>query len=123
MSWYIEALRKYGTVRGRSRRREYWTFVLVNVLVFVVFTAIQGARLGVTVNLILAVVETLFFLAILVPSLTVAIRRLHDTGRSGWWLLIGLVPIIGQIFLLVLFLLDGEPGENRFGPNPKGVVA
>jgi uncharacterized membrane protein YhaH (DUF805 family) len=64
----------------------------------------------------------LFALAMLIPSISVGVRRLHDTDRSGWWLLLGLIPVIGAIVLIVFYLLDSQPGENRFGPNPKAVA-
>ena len=123
MSWYVDALKKYAVFNGRSRRREYWVFSLCNLMVFVVFVVIQGLRLGMAAELAMAVIETLFFLAVLIPALAVAVRRLHDTGRSGWWLLIGFVPIVGLVVLIVFLVLDSQTGENRYGPNPKGIAA
>lgn len=123
MSWYVDALKKYAVFNGRSRRREYWVFSLCNLMVFVVFVVIQGLRLGMAAELAMAVIETLFFLAVLIPALAVAVRRLHDTGRSGWWLLIGFVPIVGLVVLIVFLVLDSQTGENQYGPNPKGIAA
>ena len=123
MSWYVDALKKYAVFNGRSRRREYWVFSLCNLMVFVVFVVIQGLRLGMAAELAMAVSETRFFLAVLIPALAVAVRRLHDTGRSGWWLLIGFVPIVGLVVLIVFLVLDSQTGENQYGPNPKGIAA
>ena len=70
----------------------------------------------------MGLLTTLYSLAILIPSIAVVVRRLHDTGRSGWWLLIGLIPVLGSIVLIVFFVLDSEPGENAYGANPKALT-
>ena len=70
----------------------------------------------------MGLLTTLYSLAILIPSIAVGVRRLHDTGRSGWWLLIGLIPVLGSIVLIVFFVLDSEPGENAYGANPKALT-
>ncbi|MGW0836926.1 DUF805 domain-containing protein [Streptomyces prunicolor] len=114
MSWFIEVLKKYAVFSGRARRKEYWMFGL-----FAAIIAIVLGGIGFAIKFPLLV--GLFYLAILLPGLGVSIRRLHDTGRSGWWLLIGLVPLIGGITLLVFTCLDSEPGANAYGPNPKEV--
>lgn len=111
--WFLEPLRKYATFSGRARRMEYWMFslaVFIGSLLFAVVDVAFGT----------AVLGIVFALAILLPALAVTVRRLHDTGRSGWWLLIALVPFAGPIVLLVFACLDSEPGENQYGPNPKG---
>ncbi len=112
MEWYLKVLRQYAHFEGRARRREYWYFALFNVLVALGLGLIDGA-LGI------GVLGPLYSLAVLIPGLAVSVRRLHDTGRSGWWLLIALVPIIGVIVLLVLMCLDSEAGANQYGPSPK----
>ncbi len=126
MSWFIGALKKYAVFEGRARRKEYWFFVLF----YVIFACglglvdgfvgtvyyFDGAAAGV-------VLSVLYALAMLVPSISVTARRLHDIGRSGWWILIGLIPLIGTIVLLVFMVLDSQEGENRFGPNPKKAAA
>ena len=112
---YLGVLKKYTVFEGRARRKEYWTFTLVNIIVFFVVGFIGGI-LGLAV-LINAVV-VLYSLAILLPSIAVAVRRLHDTGRSGWWYLL-VITIIGAIVLLVFMVQDSAPGENEYGPNPK----
>ena len=122
MSWYIAALKKYAVFSGRARRKEYWYFALFNmifcfILVFIdVFTGLFHEQVG------FGVLSTLYMLATLLPSLGVTVRRLHDTGRSGWWILISLVPFIGGLILLIFTLLDSKPGENQYGPNPKEVA-
>ena len=107
------ALSKYATFSGRSRRSEYWWFALFNVLVSIVGAGVDAA-LG--RNLIQFVVA----LALLLPNIAVLVRRLHDTGRSAWWVLIGLIPVVGSIVLIVFAAQDSQPGTNRFGDSPKG---
>jgi uncharacterized membrane protein YhaH (DUF805 family) len=123
MNWYVEALKKYAVFSGRSRRKEYWFFVLFNVLASIVLAAIDGATGSFNPETGMGTLGTIYALAVLLPSLAVSVRRLHDTGRSGWWLLIGLVPVIGAIVLLVFMVQDSKPGENQFGANPKGAAA
>jgi uncharacterized membrane protein YhaH (DUF805 family) len=108
---------KYADFTGRARRSEYWWFFLFNVLVGAVASVIDsilGTRYGSGTGLVQALVQ----LALLIPGIAVGVRRLHDTGRSGWWLLIGLVPIVGWIVLLVFFLQDSQ-AENQYGESPK----
>jgi uncharacterized membrane protein YhaH (DUF805 family) len=111
---YVGVLKNYVGFEGRARRREYWQFVLVNVVIAVVL-AIIGAVIGTSV------LSYIYTLAILLPSLAVGARRLHDTGRSGFWLFIGVIPLVGAIVLIVLTAQDSTPGPNRFGANPKGI--
>ncbi len=113
MNWYLDVLKKYAVFGGRARRKEYWLFVLVSA--FIVFAlwfleALVGGP---------GVLGTFYGLAVLIPGLAVAVIRLHDTDRSGWWLLIVLVPLIGAIVLLVFMLLDGNPHENQYGADQK----
>ena len=123
MSWYLEALKKYAVFSGRSRRMEYWYFVLFNIIVSIVLGVIDGL-LGTSGSYAGAgLLSGIYGLAVLIPSLAVTVRRLHDTDRTGWWILIALVPLIGVIVLLVFALLEGTPGDNQYGPNPKGATA
>lgn len=115
---YVEVLRKYAVVTGRAARKEYWMFCLVNFIISFGITI-----LGAITHLNLGLLSFLYSLAIIIPSICVSIRRLHDTGRSGWWLLIGLIPLIGGIVLLIFMIIDSQPGANQYGPNPKGVQA
>ena len=119
MNWYIQVLKKYAVFSGRARRKEYWMFVLFNIIFAVVAvildnilgTSFQGAGYG--------LFYLLYGLAVIIPSIAVGVRRLHDTDRSGWWLLICLIPIIGGIWLIVLLATAGTAGENKYGADPK----
>ncbi|MFF0010916.1 DUF805 domain-containing protein [Streptomyces sp. NPDC005374] len=112
MNFFIEALKKYVVFSGRARRKEYWMFALFAGIIYVVF-----AIIGVVAKQPLIV--ALPILAFLLPGLAVTARRLHDTGRSAWWILFQIVPIAGPITLFVFSVLDSEPGDNKYGPNPK----
>lgn len=107
-------LTKYADFSGRARRSEYWYWVLALAIAWVV-----GLILSAAVEEIIFLV-LLAYLAVLVPSLAVSVRRLHDTGRSGWWLLLNVVPF-GGLVVLIFSCLDSQPGDNQYGPNPKGV--
>lgn len=122
MHWYLEVLKKYAVFSGRARRKEYWMFVLINILVALLLGLIEGIA-GIAPETTESVLATLYSLAVLLPSIAVGARRLHDTGRSGWWLLIGIVPLIGALVLLIFFVQDSEPGANQYGPNPKEAVS
>ncbi|MFY1634608.1 DUF805 domain-containing protein [Solwaraspora sp. WMMB335] len=111
-------LSQYVGFGGRARRSEYWWFFLFSFLVSIV-TSILDVVLGTDFDGSNGLFSLIATLALLLPSLAVGVRRLHDTDRSGWWILIGIIPIIGTIVLLVFFALDGTPGPNRFGPSPK----
>jgi uncharacterized membrane protein YhaH (DUF805 family) len=121
MNWYLAVLKNYTGFSGRARRKEYWMFALFNFIFAVVAmildnvlgTAFEGVGYG--------LFYILYVLAVLIPGLAVSVRRLHDVGKSGWMILIGLIPIIGWIWLLVLMVTDSKPGENQYGPNPKEV--
>ena len=120
MHWYLDVLKKYFVFDGRARRAEFWYFVLFNLIVSIVLSVLDnviGTTMGPTG---VGILGTLYALAILLPALGVAVRRLHDTGRTGWWILIGLIPIIGFIILIIYYIQDSQPGENQYGPNPKG---
>jgi uncharacterized membrane protein YhaH (DUF805 family) len=116
MSWYMTALKKYAVFSGRSRRREFWWFVLVNAIIGAILQCLGDQNDLNFWNFI----GWAYGLAVLIPSIAVQVRRLHDTGRSGWWWFIGLVPFVGWIVLIVFSVLDSEPGTNQYGPNPKG---
>jgi len=116
MNWYVEALQKYAQFSGRSRRMEYWMFTLFNVLIIIglAFLMAMMDKAGTIPLLLLG----MYCVGIIIPALSVAIRRLHDTGRSGWWILLGVVPF-GGIVLLIFYLMPGESGDNAYGPDPK----
>ena len=130
MHWYIEALQKYAVFNGRSRRSEFWYFQLFNLLfglgITLVFGFIGLALSGGNENSAVYVGDAaniVFALATLLPAIGVRIRRLHDTDKSGWWVLLGLVPFIGGIVLIVFCVQDSQPGSNQYGPNPKEATA
>ena len=112
MNWYLKVLKKYAVFGGRARRKEYWYFQLFYILISIVILIIDGVT-GVDGLLFM-----LYTLAMLIPQLAVCVRRLHDSGKSGWWILISFVPLV-SIVLLVFMVQDGQPGENQYGPNPK----
>lgn len=116
MDWYVGVLKKYAVFEGRARRKEYWMFYLFNAIISVGVVLIDGF-IGSDI------VSVLYPLAVLIPALAVTVRRLHDTNRSGWWLFIGLIPLVGGIIVLVFTLQDSDPYENDFGPNPKDQLA
>lgn len=122
MHWYFAVVGKYATFAGRARRKEYWMFALVNFVICVALAIAGMVMLGKSQNSALAMDAVLgvYLLLILLPSLAVTVRRLHDTGRSGWWFWIQLVPFVGPIVLFVFTVLDGTPGTNAYGPSPKG---
>jgi len=117
MHWYLDVLKKYTVFQGRAHRTEYWMFTLFNMLIYIGLMIIDGI-LGLGGEGGAGLLGLLYSLAVLLPSLAVTVRRLHDTGRSGWWLLIGLIPIVGGIVLLVFMVLDSQPESNQYGPNP-----
>jgi uncharacterized membrane protein YhaH (DUF805 family) len=119
MNWYLEVLKKYAVFEGRARRKEYWYYFLFNILIAFVLGFIDNATGLVSSEFNIGLLGTLYTLAVLIPGIAVSIRRLHDTDRSGWWLLLALIPIIGGIILLVFMVFDSTPGDNRFGSNPK----
>jgi uncharacterized membrane protein YhaH (DUF805 family) len=119
MNWYLEVLNKYTVFDGRARRKEYWFFMLFNLLISMalgLFDRLTGSfdpMSGV------GFFGSIYTLGILIPGLAVSVRRLHDTGRSGWWLLISLVPLVGGLVLLYFMVLEGDAGTNPYGEPPK----
>jgi uncharacterized membrane protein YhaH (DUF805 family) len=120
MNYYLEVLKKYAVFNGRARRKEYWMFYLFNFIIGLVL-GIIGGIVGATAKSGINILSGLYGLAVLIPFIAVSVRRLHDTSRSGWWLLINLVPFIGPIVFLVFMASDSQPGENQYGPNPKEI--
>lgn len=119
MDWFLVVLKKYATFSGRAQRAEYWYFYLFYTLIYIGL-AILDWMMGVySLEFGIGWLSGLFCLALLVPSFAVLFRRLHDTGRSGWWLLIGLIPLIGPIVLIVFLAQDSAAEENTYGLNPK----
>ncbi|MCX6751356.1 MAG: DUF805 domain-containing protein [Candidatus Nomurabacteria bacterium] len=126
MNYYFSVLKKYAVFNGRARRAEYWYFVLFNAIVSIIL-GILGKAIGVfnvtigTVGSEMNILSIIYGLAVFLPGLAVCVRRLHDTGKSGWMVLINLIPLIGQIWILVLIIKDSTPGENEYGSNPKNL--
>jgi len=118
MNWYLAVLKNYVGFSGRARRTEYWMFALFNLIVFVALAILAA----VTRSFFFWVLYFLYAVAVLVPGLAVTWRRMQDTGRSGWWILLGLIPFVGGIVLLVFMLLPGTAGPNEFGPDPRSVA-
>jgi uncharacterized membrane protein YhaH (DUF805 family) len=118
MHWYLKVLRQYADFEGRARRKEYWMYALFNLLALFV-AAILDSLLGLTRNGLFGPVYGLYALATFIPGLAVGARRLHDTDRSGWWLLLAIIPLIGAIVLLVWCATEGTRGSNQFGDDPK----
>jgi uncharacterized membrane protein YhaH (DUF805 family) len=119
MNWYLQALKKYATFTGRARRKEYWFYALFYVIIIVVLSVIDGI-IGMNMGGAgVGVLSGIYILAVFVPTIAVLVRRLHDTGRSGWWFFIQLVPLVGFFILLYFLVCDSQPGTNAYGPNPK----
>ncbi|AYK17685.1 DUF805 domain-containing protein [Aeromonas veronii] len=114
MNWYISVLKQYAVFSGRARRTEYWMFVLCNVIVMLLLGMVDKLIGGDN-----ELISSIYSLAVLLPSLAVAARRLHDSDRSAWWLLLGLIPIIGTLVLIYFMVCNGQQGPNRFGDDPK----
>jgi len=120
VNWYVKVLKKYAVFSGRARRKEYWMFVLFNFIFGLVASLIDlGIGLLTFAVFGLGLLSILYALAVFVPGLAVSVRRLHDVGKSGWYLLIVLIPIAGAIWFLVLTCTDSQAGDNKYGPNPK----
>ncbi|MCZ4121943.1 DUF805 domain-containing protein [Streptomyces sp. H39-S7] len=115
MHYYLDVLKKYVVFSGRARCREYWMFTLFQFVILVVLVALD-AVVGSS-----PWIELAYFVPTFLPALGVTVRRLHDTGRRGWWVLLGLIPLVGFIFLLVILSGDSEQETNAYGPNPKAV--
>jgi uncharacterized membrane protein YhaH (DUF805 family) len=117
MKWYFQVLRKYAVFAGRARRKEYWMFNLIHgVIIF----GLKGFLLmGFAPGGPITLIQLLYVLATIIPLAAVSVRRLHDTNRSGWWFLMALVPLANLVLFLIFMTEDSQPGENRFGPNPK----
>lgn len=118
MNWYLKVVRdNYANFKGRARRQEYWMFAFINLIIILILNTIDRVAFSAD----MAILSSIYGLAILIPGIAVAVRRLHDTDRSGWWALLGLIPIVGTIILIVIMCFDSTPGTNRFGPNPKHI--
>lgn len=133
MEWMLMPLRRYADFSGRSRRQEYWMFVLFTVLVYlaclVVLVAVVGFEEGAAerkpddvpvAGLITLMLFVLVYLGFFIPTLAVKVRRFHDQDLSGWFVLLGFIPYLGPLIVFIFMCIDGTPGPNRFGPDPQG---
>ena len=119
MEWYIKVINSYSDFNGRARRKEYWMFTLWNII-FALLASLLDYSFGIVYPLVgygpLYIAYALF---VLVPGFAVAVRRLHDTGKSGWIYLVAFIPIAGWIWLLILLIKEGDQGNNAYGEDPK----
>jgi uncharacterized membrane protein YhaH (DUF805 family) len=119
MDWYLKVLNDYAVFEGRASRSEYWYFTLFNIIIIILLSVVENS-LGLIVFASdggLGVLSMLYALAVLVPSLAVGVRRLHDTDRSGWWMLLAIIPIVSLV-LIVFFIFKGSEGDNQYGASP-----
>ncbi len=119
MEWALMPFRRYAEFSGRSRRKEYWSYILLTFVAVIVLSVVETVvGQGRSVGGMYGPLTALFLLGTIIPSIAVAARRLHDQDKSAWFLLLGLIPLVNLILLVFMFL-DGTPGPNRFGPDPK----
>lgn len=123
MNWYLKVIKQYADFNGRARRMEYWMFTLINFLISMVLYVPALYLMMDNESPLFMSFYYIYSLALLVPGIAVLVRRLHDVGKSGWFIFIGLIPIIGAIWLLVLLFTDSDKGVNEYGPNPKTTEA
>jgi uncharacterized membrane protein YhaH (DUF805 family) len=117
VDWYLKVIKNYVGFTGRARRKEFWMFCLFYIIFAIVIGVVERI-LGLN-TAFGGPLSSLYSLGLLLPSLAVSVRRLHDTGRSGWWILINFIPILGWLIYLFFVIQDSQPGENQWGPNPK----
>lgn len=131
MKWFIKAFRQYADFSGRASRQEFWMFVLFNLLLAMAWAFVAGLLTGLLGDsfdhdsdrlIFMYKLIAIYYAVTTVPAMAVGVRRLHDTGRSGWWMLVSLIPFVGGIWLIVLMCLDDNPGDNRYGSPPDGTT-
>ena len=118
---FLEPIKKYAVFSGRATRKEYWLFVLFCMVVGFILGIVDGMSGTFDWEPGLGLFSALFSLAMLLPSIAVSVRRLHDTNRSGWMLLIAFIPFVGFVWLIILYCFKSDQNDNRFGPNPLGI--
>jgi uncharacterized membrane protein YhaH (DUF805 family) len=119
LNWFLVVMKKYVVFSGRAHRREYWIFALVACLIAIALFVVDIVTGTYDREAGLGLATGIFLLVTLLPSIAVGVRRLHDTGKSGWWWLISVIPLAGPLILLVICAQPGEIGDNRYGPDPK----
>jgi len=123
-NWYFDVVKnRYAEFGGRARRKEFWYFVLMNIIIVVGFSFIDGLLGTYGSNTGLGLLSGIYFIAVLIPAIAVSVRRLHDSSLSGFWILLSFVPMIGTLILVILYVRDSTPEENKFGPDPKAQTA
>lgn len=120
MDWMLMPLRKYADFSGRSRRKEYWMFLLGVVIAAIVLSVVENVLGLAGMFGPYGPLTTLLMLGVLIPSIACQVRRFHDQDKSGWFVLIGLIPFVGGLIVLVFMLMEGTRGPNQYGPDPKG---
>ncbi|WP_163517475.1 DUF805 domain-containing protein [Gelidibacter japonicus] len=121
MNWYLDAFKnKYADFSGRARRTEYWMFMLFHILTIFLLVFLSGALSELHLESMGVILLVVYILASFIPALAITVRRLHDSGKSGWFYLLTLIPYIGSFILLIFTVQDSEPMQNKWGPNPKG---
>jgi len=118
MNYYLDVLKKYAQFSGRSSRKEFWIFYLNNLLIVSILSVIRIVFQIPVLDTVIIGITYIFYLFLIIPSFAITIRRLHDIGRSGWWILLFLIPIVGWIWLLILLALSSSPEDNKYGTNP-----
>lgn len=119
MNWYLKVLKMYATFAGRARRKEYWMYSLFNFLAIIILIVIDGITGSFDSESGFGLLSTLYILGTIIPNLAVTVRRLHDSGRTGWWLFLYFIPLIGPLTIFIFTLFDSEPVTNEYGDNPK----
>jgi uncharacterized membrane protein YhaH (DUF805 family) len=118
MKYYLQALSNYANFSGRARRKEYWMFLLFNIIFYIIAMIIDNVLGTADPETGYGLVYILYALAVFVPGLAVTVRRLHDVGKSGWMYFVVLIPIVGAIWLLVLLVTEGDQSRNEYGESP-----
>lgn len=120
MKYYLSVIKdNYANFEGRARRMEYWMFTLFHIIIIFVLAFLSGVFADVTETSIPLIILAVYFIATIIPSIAVTVRRLHDTGKSGWWYLITFVPYVGGLILFIFTLFEGDTGPNQYGADPK----
>jgi uncharacterized membrane protein YhaH (DUF805 family) len=130
--YFVDTLKqRYADFKGRATRSEYWYFLLFSIIIGLILSLLDSMLINPILGIHpldengkTGILGTLFSLATLIPSFALALRRLHDIGKKGWWILLALIPVvnfIGMFVLLYFFTKDSQPGSNKYGPNPKGM--
>ncbi len=123
MEWYLKVLKNFADFNGRARRKEYWMYTLVNILILITLMVICFIAIGIekNVGMFFLILPFMYYLVVFIPTIAVIVRRLHDINQSGLWYLMVFVPL-GNFILLVFMLMDSTPGPNQYGPNPKEIA-